>query len=206
MTDTSLALFDFDGTLCKIDSFTAFFRFLLPKHEFYLKCCPISLEIAQYFLGYHPAHDMRPTLFKALCKNKKLDDLTQKIDVFVKNILQHQLNTETMRRLEWHKQQGHQIYIVSAGLDLYLSSIAKSLDVPVICTKIEVIEGHITGEYTTPDCSHDEKVRRIQECIPLDHFDQIYAYGNSAEDFALLRLAHHPYWIDRQHRLIALTH
>ena len=189
----SLALFDFDGTLCKVDSFTAFFKNVLPKKHFYWHCLPLLPQIIGYYLKLYPADQLRPKLSQKLLKNVELSFIEQQNPAFTTKIIQA-LNPEVYQRLLWHKQQQHDIYIVSAGLNLYLKSISQVLNIPLICSEIE-ISPILNGKYITPDCSKYEKVNRIKQQIILKNYDYIYAYGNSFEDYDMLQLADHAYWV-----------
>lgn len=52
----------------------------------------------------------------------------------------------------------------------------------------------MTGYYSTPDCSSEQKKLRIHEQYSLQDYYQVYAYGNSSEDLDMLSLATHPLW------------
>ena len=185
----SLVLFDFDGTLCAIDSYSAFLKSVYPKHHFYRKCLGLLPEICGYYLGYYPAHLLRPKLSKAFLNGLELSHLEAKLENFTTKILQ-QLTPVVYQKLLWHRQQGHTIYIVSAGLDLYLSSIAQQLNVNLICSQIKMTST-LTGAYQSADCSNLEKVRRVKQVLDLSQFNCIYAYGNSDEDNEMLAIADH---------------
>ena len=190
---TALALFDFDGTLCQIDSYSAFLKSLYPKHRFYQKCLGLLPHICGYYLGYYPAHLLRPKLSKALLNGIALTSIEPRLTQFTVQILS-KLTPVVYQKLLWHKQQGHDIYIVSAGLDLYLAPIATALDVGLICTQLES-QTLLNGTYLSADCSCEEKVKRIKRCVNLQTFTDIYAYGNSKEDHAMLAIANHAWLV-----------
>ncbi|MST85139.1 hypothetical protein FYJ73_10775 [Prevotellaceae bacterium LKV-178-WT-2A] len=60
----------------------------------------------------------------------------------------------------------------------------------VVGTRIEVIDGKVTGRFLTPNCYGPEKVRRVQEMLsePRDHY-RITAYGDSRGDKEMLQYA-----------------
>ena len=60
----------------------------------------------------------------------------------------------------------------------------------VVGTRIEVIDGKVTGRFLTPNCYGPEKVRRVQEFLsePRDHY-RITAYGDSRGDKEMLQYA-----------------
>lgn len=197
-THKNLALFDFDGTLCRIDSFTKFIFFALPKFEIYKKGIIILPWISAYYLKIYPAHLMRPKLFSTLFKAQSQD----KIEVFAKKyanlLLEKYLNPELYNQLKQHQKQGDEIVLVSASIDIYLKHICKELGIHLICTTTEIQSNHYTGQYISPDCSNEQKKIRVLEQYNLDHYQAIYAYGNSEEDFDLLSLTDFPYLTTEQ--------
>ncbi|MCH4248192.1 MAG: HAD-IB family hydrolase [Acinetobacter populi] len=198
---TALALFDFDGTLCKQDSFTGFMQSAVPKHYFYRKCLKISPQIAAYYLKLYPANRMRPLLFKTVLKDENADQAHLIGQHYAQYLVEHCLNQEVLARLKWHQQQQHQVVIVSASLNLYLQPVAKLLNVELICTQVDDYHQVLTGAYRSADCSCEEKVSRLKQHYDLQAFTKIYAYGNSHEDIHMLKLATHAYWINQKHQL-----
>lgn len=190
----TLVLFDFDGTLCKTDSYSAFLKYVIPKKQFYWRCCRFLPKIISYYLGYYPAHLLRPQLSRQLLQGLLIADLQKKLPSYTSQILT-QLNPKVYAQLKWHQQQQHDIYIVSAGLNLYLAPIAHALNVKLICSELDQQQLILTGEYQTPDCSKLEKVNRIKQRIELKNFNYIYAYGNSPEDYEMLQMADHAYFV-----------
>lgn len=198
---TSLALFDFDGTLCKIDSFTGFYHFVFGKFNFLRKCIPILPSIIRHYSAQYPAYLMRPLLSAQLLKGQDMSKIDDIAKTYAKNLIQNHLNTEVLQLLKWHQAQGHQICLVSAGLDVYLNYIATVLNIDLICTETQIINSIFTGQYSSLDCSLEQKKQRIKEKYPLEFFEKIYAYGNSYEDFPMLTLASQCCWVDKDLRL-----
>jgi len=91
--------------------------------------------------------------------------------------------------------------IVSASIDLYLKPLADLLDVELICTEVDIRNQIITGAYTTPDCSSEQKKQRVLRQYNLDHFELVYAYGNSHEDLEMMSLADASYMVGEDQTL-----
>jgi phosphoserine phosphatase len=64
----------------------------------------------------------------------------------------------------------------------------------LISTELEVINGKLTGNFSTPNCNGKEKVRRIKEKYNLSKYDEIHVFGNSKGDFPMLSLGTHKYF------------
>lgn len=67
------------------------------------------------------------------------------------------LDPKLYAQLKQHQLRGDKVVIVSASIDLYLKPLADLLDVELICTEVDIRNQIITGTYTTPDCSSEQK-------------------------------------------------
>jgi phosphoserine phosphatase len=59
----------------------------------------------------------------------------------------------------------------------------------IIGTKIQVVDGKLTGRFLTKNCYGEEKVRRMLEQYPDRKEYKLVAYGDSRGDHALLDFA-----------------
>lgn len=196
----NLALFDFDGTLYKKDSFTGFIFYALSKRHIIKQGFKILPWIQAYYLKAYPAHAMRPKLFHAMFKNSHVDEIDAIAQEYVHHIHKN-YNAELLARLHDHQALGDDVVLVSATVDIYLKYIAKNLGIDVICTKTEIIDQHYTGRYSSADCSAEQKAIRIVERYKLNQYQHIYAYGNSDEDLQMLHLAHYSYYVGKNDQL-----
>src|SRR5690606_10151588 len=96
---------------------------------------------------------------------------------------------------------GDEFVLVSASVDVYLQHVCNLLNIDLICTQTEQVNNIYTGQYTTPDCSSEQKKRRILEKYHLDDYVAVYAYGNSLEDEEMLELADHAYMVGKHNHL-----
>ena len=190
----NLALFDFDGTLCKKDSFTGFIFYALRKRHIVKQGIKILPWIQAYYLNVYPAPAMRSKLFRAMFSNADALELQQIAQDYAASLMS-QLNLPLLKQLKQHQALGHDIVLVSASVDIYLEPLCHLLNIDLICTQTEQINNSYTGQYTTPDCSSEQKKLRILEKYSLDHYSVIYAYGNSIEDQEMLELADHAYMV-----------
>ncbi|MGE8563234.1 MAG: HAD-IB family hydrolase [Acinetobacter bohemicus] len=190
----NLALFDFDGTLCTKDSFTGFIFYALSKRHIVKQGIKILPWIQAYYLNAYPAHAMRSKLFNAMFTHADALEL-QQVALEYATSLMSQLNPALLKQLKQHQALGHDVVLVSASVDIYLEPVCHLLNIALICTQTEKINNLYTGQYTTPDCSSEQKRQRILENYSLDDYAVIYAYGNSREDNEMLALAHHAYMI-----------
>ena len=116
----------------------------------------------------------------------KLDKLGEK---YAKKHLPAMLRPGAMEQLRWHQSRGDHVIVVSASLDTYLRPWCKSMKVDLICSTLAKEAQIYTGKYQQGDCSHSQKAKRLQSAINLKQYREIYAYGDTPEDKALLKLA-----------------
>jgi HAD superfamily hydrolase (TIGR01490 family) len=201
----TLALFDFDGTLCQVDSFSDFISYGLRRRHVYRRSLKLLPHIVAYYGKLYPAHRLRPRLYRQLFRNYPLEQAQADGERFAEYLYSSQLHPLLLARLRWHQQQQHRVLIVSASLNLYLAPLAKRLGVELLCSEVATAQHTLTGDYATQDCSGWEKVHRLQQRLELKHYPSIYAYGNSPEDFAMLALADQPFWVDKHLHLSAFS-
>ncbi|WP_407307755.1 HAD-IB family phosphatase [Acinetobacter sp.] len=190
----NLALFDFDGTLCKKDSFTGFIFYALSKRHIVKQGIKILPWIQAYYLNAYPAHAMRSKLFRAMFSQANAPDLQHIAQEYAASLIP-QLNLPLFKQLKQHQALGDDVVLVSASVDVYLQHVCNLLKIDLICTQTEQVNHIYTGQYTTPDCSSEQKKLRILEKYSLDHYSVIYAYGNSREDKEMLALANYTYMV-----------
>ena len=108
---------------------------------------------------------------------------------------------EMRARLAWHREEGHDIVIVSASLDVYLGEVARSLDVEhILCTTLEVgADARCTGRLVGGNCRGPEKAKRLRAHLGDESDGEIvlWAYGDSRGDTEMLAMADHPVRVKR---------
>ena len=190
----ALALFDFDGTVTFRDSFAGFIRYAVGHRRFYLGIASLIPVFGGFLLGLIPAWRAKELMsiffFNGLdaCKFEELASKysREELPKIVRKIAQE--------RIEWHKQQGDTVVIVSASMDIWLKDWCKAQQADLIATMLEVKDGRISGKFLTKICNGREKVRRIEERYNLSDFDCIYAYGDRPGDRPMLAIANKRYY------------
>ena len=182
-----LAIFDFDGTLVTGDS--------LPR---FIAACvgwPRTIAAAAWAALATAAASDRRTAFKALWLSLCLRNFpVHKINAACAKLERELRWNETIHnRLHWHQERGDIVAVASGGLDLYLPHILRTHTVAhLLCTRMTVADGHVTGAITDGNCVRQEKARRVKDLIAATGpFDEIWAYGNLPHDLPMLAQATH---------------
>lgn len=191
-----VAAFDFDGTLTQRDTFTPFLARGLGWPRFawaIIRCLP---WLAGYALRLVPNHVAKQKLMLVTLKGRSTPEMDDWTTRWLANDFPGQLRDWTMARLAWHQQQGHCCVMVSASPNIYLERVARQLGFDdLICTEMEVTDGHLSGRMRTPNCYGEQKVVRLTAWLRLRFGVEsasavtLYAYGDTPGDMPMLRMA-----------------
>ena len=110
------------------------------------------------------------------------------------------LREDTTARLERHRALGHTVVLASASLDAYLEPLGALLGADeIVCTRLERdANGLLTGRLAGANCRGPEKARRVRTLLQARGLAgaEVWAYGDSADDDALLASVDHPLRVD----------
>lgn len=190
----NLALFDFDGTVTVTDTFVRFLRTAVRPSRAIVGGVVLSPIAVGYTCGWVSASRARPLYARLGFQGEQADSVRALGLQYARDVLPGLLQRRALDRIEWHKQQGDVVVIVSASLDVYLKPWCKDRGVDLICTELEERNGVLTGRYVHGDCSGAEKTRRILNQYPADRYSVIYAYGDTSEDREMLGMADKKYY------------
>ncbi|SDB90511.1 HAD-IB family hydrolase [Acinetobacter boissieri] len=185
----NLALFDFDHTLTHTDSFKAFLSYSLSKTAYYKG----HFKLLHYIVGYQCKMITDQKLRQKICQTafaqyhkKQLLEIGR---TFADTYLDQIISPHAKQRLTWHQSQGDRVVVVSSSLDVYLKPWCEKQGIDVICNQMTDNGTHYTGVFLGGDCGYEEKARRVQQRYNLTDYEQIFAYGDSNNDSAMLALA-----------------
>lgn len=190
----NLALFDFDGTITTSDTFSPFVRSAVEPGRMlagYVLLGPLAVG---YRLGVVPASRARPVVARFGFRGLSAAAMRDRGRRYAADVLPRTMRRRALERVAWHQEQGDDVVVVSASLDVYLRPWCESRGLKCICTELEERNGTLTGRYRHGDCSGAEKVRQIRERYALDRYSLVYAYGDTNEDREMLALAHRKYY------------
>ncbi len=198
MLDNKIFVFDFDGTLTTRDTLIAFIRFARGT-AWLVRCLALLLpRLVLMKMGLVDNGRTKERLF-AMCfkgmTTTRFDELCRR---FAATEGQNIRRQSTWSMMETAVADGNAVYVVSASVDNWVSPFFPP-SVTVVGTRVESVDGRLTGRFLTPNCYGAEKVRRLKEKLPdLDtarsHY-YIIAYGDSRGDKEMLAYANESHYV-----------
>lgn len=191
-----VAAFDFDGTLTRRDTLLPFLLYTLGMGTAIRQTIMSLPLLAAYALGLiHNGKAKEKVLVRCFAGMSR-DELNRSAERFAAAVVPGLLRPDAMRRLVWHKQQGHRCVAISASLEIYVRPWAMSAGFDdVLATRLDIPESNVvTGKFSGENCYGGEKVRRLECLLGARDGYTLYAYGDSRGDAELLASADHPYY------------
>lgn len=189
-----LAVFDFDGTLTTKDTFLELIKFHKGEFSFWWGFMKMSPVIALHLLKIIPNWKAKEYVLTHFFKGESRHDFQTKCDNFAIDYIPRILRREALLKLEMHENSGHDIVVISASAENWLSKWCTNRNIQIIATRLEVENGNLTGKLIGKNCYGPEKLVRLKEEINLDHYEEIHVYGDSSGDRDILGIATHPYY------------
>lgn len=191
-----IAAFDFDGTITYCDSFVPFVFYCKGwiKSLFgFLICLP---QLIIKMIKKKPRSEIKEFLITYFFQGMSIEYIKSVGDLYAKDMLPVLCQPNALKRIKWHKQQGHLCILVSASLDIYLKKWAELNEFDhVLCSKLEINEDSlITGKLDGANCRGQIKKERLENLLGPKENYILYAYGDSDGDKEMLSMADHQYY------------
>jgi phosphatidylglycerophosphatase C len=186
-----LAAFDLDGTLTRRDTLMPFLLRAIGRDRTYRALLASSVPLARAAALGGPHRDRaKVAVLQRVFGGLPLAALAEAAESFADHVVAHGLRPEVRARVDWHRGQGHELVLVSASPELYVTPIGRRLGFDaVLATRLEVDpDGRLTGRILGPNCRGPEKVVRLREWRG-DTLTVAFAYGDSVGDREMLALA-----------------
>jgi len=190
----TLVLFDFDGTITVIDSTLSFYKFLynsklLFLYNHYFLCLRYVLLYRLKLISYFTLKKKRLDIHTTKFNDSEILKLSEE---YYKKYYHNLLNPKAMDRINWHKNQGHELWVISASYDFLLQkwSMENGLNLITNKTSLDNCKRRINGR----DVNYESKVEYLKLKVDLESYSEIYAYGDSDGDKAMLDLANFKFY------------
>lgn len=189
-----LAVFDFDGTITRIDTFVDFVRFTKGTSVMLMGMLIHLPRLLLMKVGLVDNGKVKEKVFSWFFRGTTIEEFNGWSLLFYSERAGSILRKDAIECITRHRQKGDTIAIVSASIDNWVRPFAAFLNADVIiCTQIEVSNGLLTGRFSSPNCSGKEKVTRLEKWIKQtgrgEPISYIFAYGDSKGDAEILSIA-----------------
>lgn len=194
------AFFDFDETLLDTESSRLGIRYLWDRRLISLGFI-LKAFMAGLFYRYHLISDEQTAkILLRLYRNRRLTDFKSGSETFYRKILRPRLAPKILSRVNYHRERGHCLVLVSGSIRYMLEPVAQDLGFEhLLCTDLEVgADGLLTGRPEGPLCLDTTKRRLAIELAQSSGIDleQSCAYGNHQADLPLLELVGFPHVVE----------
>ncbi|WP_293790866.1 HAD family hydrolase [uncultured Corynebacterium sp.] len=192
-----LAIFDLDKTIIDTSASLAYRR---PMAERGLlntsEVLKMMAMLGNYMFTTHSEDSLESTkeALTRIIKDRESEPLRQVAQDALQEVITPFIYAEARELIEWHREQGHSIAIVTASASIMVQPIAKELGADhLFATELEEKDGRFTGAVTHFNKGH-AKVERIRELVAEHGYDldESYAYSDAATDIPMLELVGNP--------------
>ena len=200
--------FDFDGTLTKRDTLIEFIRYVKGNKEFLIGFLKHLHLLIMMKIGIMPNWKTKRIIFQYFFGGMSLEKFNEYCEKFAKEKASL-LRKKGMAAVNKAMMDGDQVVIISASIENWVEPFfthpqplpkggesgapTPNTQLPppikIIGTKIQVVDGKLTGRFLTKNCYGEEKVRRLLEQYPDRKEYKLVAYGDSRGDHYLLDFA-----------------
>jgi HAD superfamily hydrolase (TIGR01490 family) len=184
-------LFDLDGTLTTGDTMFAFVRHCRGDVRFVAGLVWLSPVLVAHRLGLVDAERAKIALLGHFFRGWSRARLEEHAAAF-SDVIDRMVRPGAKERLAWHRDAGHDVFVVSASLDVWVRPWAARHGLRLLCTEARYDADTWAGALAGPNCNGAEKAARVRAALRLEDYARVYTYGDSHGDTELLALGHEP--------------
>jgi HAD superfamily hydrolase (TIGR01490 family) len=199
-----LAIFDFDGTAIRGDSFIPYLLLVYILSLFWAprRFLSISLQtpkvikgVTHYLMGRLDPRSLKEILLSSCLRDMPLVHINRINGLFHK-LFRFLVKKRILQALLELKGEGCTIVLLSASPDLYLKAFRDPFRFDfLISTRVEIIGDRVTGRIIGENCKGAEKVKRLQEIFTKEEIGNAISYADSKSDTSLMNIVGKPMWV-----------
>lgn len=196
-----LAIFDIDYTITRKETLMELIKYAIKKDKKNIRYLPRALSSGfLYLIKYYDEKKVKEGCLKFL-ENIKEEDLAKLVKGFYHDRLKNILYKDALDMMKKLKNEGYDVYLISASPEFYLNEFydIKEVDV-IIGTRFKFGDGVFLRQMDGENCKGEEKVRRLKTYLNENNIDvdfsKSYMFSDSLSDKPLLDLVGNPYLIN----------
>ena len=196
-----LAIFDIDYTITKKETLMEFFKYAIKNDKRNIRFLPRAIFCgSMYKLKIYDERKVKEKFLKFIDGIKEKD-----LEILVKNFYNSKLKTilyeDALNMIKKLKNEGYDIYLISASPEFYVNEFYNIKEVDkIIGTRFSFVNGIFLRTMEGDNCKGEEKVRRLKEFLKEEKievdFKESYMFSDSLSDKPLLDLVGKPYLIN----------
>jgi len=192
----NIAFFDFDGTITTNDSLDDFFRYLSPNKRIYykIKYFDTLMHMILYKLKLISVEKIKIKRINKFFGLHDHETVLKKAKIFSENILTNSIKQSAINEIILHLNNKSDVIVVSASLNILLEHFCYNNKIKLITNNLVFNKYSNKYQFDNIDCNFDEKVKRIRQIYDLSNYSNIYSYGDTSGDLAMLNIANYKYY------------
>ena len=196
-----LAIFDIDYTITKKETLMELFKYVIKKDKKNIRFLPRAIYCgSMYAIKVYDERKVKEKFLKFIHGIKE-QDLAELVKKFYDEKLKTILYEDAINMMRKLKDEGYDIYLISASPEFYINEFYNIKEVDkIIGTKFRFSDGIFTRKIEGNNCKGAEKVRRLKEFLKSEkievNFKESYMFSDSLSDKPLLDLVGKPYLIN----------
>ena len=191
MAESTLAIFDLDGTITRHDTLWPFISGFLLRHPRRWWRLPLCLApLARYVLVDRDRGALKGALIRLTLGGLPRAPLAQWARTYTQRLLATGLYAEALTCIDAHRRARAHLVLLSASPDLYVPLIATALGFDAcVCTELRWrADGTLEGTLASANRRGAEKTRCVRALLAERQALLSHAYGNSTADLEHLQL------------------
>lgn len=195
-----IAAFDFDGTITQRDTLAGFLRQVGGTGLFARSMAAHAPSMIRGLRDDELRDSSKMAVLGRILAGRPEREVIEHGERYAQ-VLPLRFRPEVVERITWHRNEGHELVMLSASLVYYLRPVANALGFDhVIGVEMALDDdARLTGNFTTPNVRAAQKELRLRDWLGDDaRRIEMWAYGNSSGDEQLLAMADHPTWIGKR--------
>lgn len=189
-----VAAFDFDGTITRGDTLLGFLERLCGRRRVAAAFAAESAAVLRLARTSVDRDAVKARLFARLLADRREEEVELVVREYTEFLIDRRLRPGVVHRLTWHRERGHELILVSASPEVYVSPTALRLGFHrTFATRLErSADGRLTGRLEGANVRGPEKARLLTGYLGNGPVE-LWAYGDSSGDREMLAMAQKPF-------------
>jgi phosphatidylglycerophosphatase C len=183
-----LAIFDFDGTITRKDTFLEMIKFSEGYSKFYVGLFLLFPTLSLYKLGLITNWRAKEIFFTYFFKNRSQSDFQRICTSFALNKLPSLIRPSALQEIQKHLALLNRVIIVTASAEEWIRPWSSKFGVELVTTHWQVEGGKLTGKILGRNCYGPVKKELILKLLNPADYETISVYGDTTGDEDMLSL------------------